>query len=86
MIIHGLPWIYDHGCRCQPCRDAKARYYRSLVRKRMARRELIDGRLVAPVPAERHGKSVTYRNHGCRCVPCTVANRDAMTALRERRR
>lgn len=39
---------------------------------RKARRELVDGRLVA-VAAPEHGKPSTYTNWGCRCLPCTGA-------------
>lgn len=40
---------------------------------RLARRVLIDGRLVAPLPEEKHGLRSTYVNHGCQCGPCTDA-------------
>lgn len=41
-VKHGTVNAYvSHGCRCQPCRDAKAAYYRAddLARNK-ARREL----------------------------------------------
>lgn len=42
---------------------------------RMARRVLVDGRLVAAhLPDEKHGLQTTYGNWGCRCLPCTEAN------------
>lgn len=41
---------------------------------RLARRVLVDGRLVAPVPVERHGTQALYTNWGCRCLRCTTAN------------
>lgn len=41
---------------------------------RLARRVLVEGRLVAPLPAERHGMQSSYTNHGCRCEECTAAN------------
>jgi hypothetical protein len=45
-------------------------------RERLAARVLIDGRLVAPLPPNHHGKHATYANHGCRCEPCGEANRN----------
>lgn len=50
-----------------------------------AARVLIDGRLVA-VRAKKHGSAVTCRNHGCQCVPCTVANNDRGKARRQHQR
>jgi len=41
---------------------------------RLARRVEVDGRLVAPLPEERHGQLGSYLNHGCRCESCTEAN------------
>ncbi len=41
---------------------------------RLARRFEIDGRLVAPLPPEKHGLQSSYTNHGCRCAQCTAAN------------
>jgi hypothetical protein len=40
---------------------------------RLARRVLVDGRLVAPLPPERHGLASSYSNHGCRCELCSQA-------------
>lgn len=52
----------------------------------LARRELVDGRLVATqVPDERHGTLTIYTNYGCRCIPCTVANRAKQFEQREYR-
>lgn len=44
---------------------------------RLARRVEIDGRLVAPLPPERHGLQASYTNWGCRCEDCTRANSSA---------
>lgn len=40
---------------------------------RLARRVLVDGRLIAPLPEDRHGLG-GYSNHGCRCETCSEAN------------
>jgi len=50
--------------------------------RRLARRYLVDGHLVAPLPPEQHGRPGTYTNHGCRCVRC----RAAWTTYNARRR
>lgn len=59
------------GCRCQPCRDAHARYQREKVAKRMAERIEIDGRLVHP--RAEHGRPTSYYNYRCQCRDCTDA-------------
>jgi hypothetical protein len=41
-----------------------------------ARRILVAGRLVAPLPTERHGTESTFNNWGCQCIPCTATHRD----------
>lgn len=43
-----------------------------------------DGRLVAIGPWP-HGEVSTYNYHMCRCIPCTTAWRDAVTARRQER-
>lgn len=43
--------------------------------ERFDARVLRDGRMVAPLPDIHHGSRSTYTNHGCRCEPCTDANR-----------
>jgi len=45
-----------------------------------ARRVLVDGRLVAPLPEERHGTESTFNNWGCQCEPCTTSHRDRQRA------
>jgi hypothetical protein len=42
-----------------------------------------DGRLVSP--RGMHGRHATYRNHGCRCEPCSVAHRAEVARARARR-
>lgn len=74
MTAHGRPSTYNAGCRCAPCRRATTAYMRQRRQQRMDSRALVDGRLVAPVATEKHGHDATYRNWGCRCVPCTEAN------------
>jgi len=51
--------------------------------RRHAERVLEDGRLVHP--AGPHGSGSTYRNKGCRCVPCTEAHRQEVKVLRHAR-
>lgn len=46
----------------------------SLRAHRLTLRIKIKGRLVAPVPEERHGRQVTYAQWGCRCGRCNEAN------------
>lgn len=41
-----------------------------------ARRVLVAGRLVAPLPEERRGTEPTFNNWGCQCIPCTATHRD----------
>lgn len=48
-----------------------------------AARTFVAGRWIAPVPEDRHGRCCTYTNHGCRCVACTVANRECVRSRRE---
>lgn len=53
------------GCRCDPCRDANARWH-------LARRA---ERAVSLSPNDpRHGRHTTYSNHGCRCGRCRAAS------------
>jgi hypothetical protein len=71
---HGAASTYDHGCRCQDCRDANAQRHKRW-RLRAAHN---------PQGADRagHGKAGTYNNHGCRCEPCTQAHMARMNAYR----
>jgi len=74
--LHGRSATYrNRGCRCNPCTLADAQARRSSRAARLARRVLdrATGRLIAPVPANKHGRPGTYNDHGCRCQPCTRA-------------
>ena len=75
---HGDRRTYQKGCHCDDCRDALRRYHAELRAKWKA----------DPSSADRagHGKSTTYRNHGCRCADCTTANSTDCAARRARRR
>ncbi len=69
------------GCRCDTCREGHAAEMKRLRMVRFATRVRVAGRLIAPVPAARHGTVTVYTYYGCRCVVCTETN-----AARERRR
>lgn len=61
MPTHGKVWSYNHGCRCQDCRDAsteRRRQQRSAWKKRLDE---------AP-----HGTISGYGNWYCRCELCTA--------------
>lgn len=77
---------YGQGCRCTTCRAENAAGARRKRQARMAVRILVDGRLTAPLPPERHGRPGTYSYHGCRCVPCTRANTGAVEEWHKYRR
>lgn len=55
-------------------------------RDRRALRIQQDGRWVAPLPPQFHGRVVTYQEWACRCIPCTEANTAAHRAYIQRRR
>lgn len=83
---HGSVSTYNnYHCHCDDCRAAKSADVMQRRASRYARRTLQDGRLIAPVPAQQHGSAATYTNWGCRCVPCTEANRLYCWELRQRR-
>jgi hypothetical protein len=67
---------HGKGCTCKPCPAAKAAEQRHMDAQRRNQRVEVDGRLVAPLPADRHGRPGTYNNWGCRCEPCTEAHRN----------
>jgi len=74
--VHGKSSTYRKwGCRCEPCTNANTTATRSDRAARFALRvvDRTTGRLVAPVPASQHGRPGTYKEHGCRCEPCTHA-------------
>lgn len=73
-IQHGTESKYTNdGCRCAECKEVARAAIQRRRRERFALRELVDGRLVAPRPAELHGTVNTYNDWGCRCAPCTRA-------------
>ena len=65
-IAHGTLSKYtNHGCSCDICRAAAAKYHRE---RRHSRRG-------EPLPDfVRHGTENAYRNYMCRCEPCREAN------------
>jgi hypothetical protein len=66
MTPHGSASTYgNHGCRCQPCRDAHA----EVTRARRARRAELLARYGATIE---HGASA-YLNWGCRCDVCAAS-------------
>lgn len=71
----GSGTLYNKGCRCDPCRVAHYRRMAASVAKRWAAR--IPGENGRPyaVGAHSHGSTSTYTNWGCRCDPCTEAQR-----------
>jgi hypothetical protein len=76
-IVHGTMSSYNNrACRCGECSDAQRRYHKEWREARLASREQVDGRWIAPLPDERHGKPGTYSNYGCRCRKCTRAWRE----------
>lgn len=74
-IVHGSPAGYRSGCLCDLCQTyptrAKARE-NAATRARRARQhqQMADGLAPASV---KHGRFSTYREWGCRCIPCTRA-------------
>jgi hypothetical protein len=76
---------YEAGCRCDTCRAANTERVVRRQHERRAARQLINGRLVAPVPPHRHGLASTYVNWSCRCEPCTQAGAKRNAADRARR-
>lgn len=80
--VHGKYSTYtNQRCRCDECREAARVRMGSYRKARFATRVMVNGRLVAPgLPKESHGKEGTYTNHGCRCQPCTTAQREAARA------
>ena len=87
--VHGKSWTYRKlGCRCAPCTNANTTATRSDRATRFALRvvDRVTGRLVAPMPASQHGRPGTYKEHGCRCEPCTHAATKERLQHKKRRR
>lgn len=71
---HGTAGGYsNHGCRCQPCRDAAAAFQRKARERR------------AKTPAELipHGAN-GYSNYDCRCEICLEGRREERGGLHPR--
>lgn len=72
---HGTAQAYNaDGCRCAVCKAGNAQRMNDYRQEKKDRRVLIDGRLVAPVAPELHGRRSTYTNQWCRCEACVAAN------------
>ncbi len=74
-IVHGSPAGYRSGCLCDLCLAYSARakaQENATTRARRARQhqQMADGLAPASV---KHGRFSTYREWGCKCVPCTRA-------------
>lgn len=76
----------EHGCDAVTTSRDKAAYQRQRRQERYRKRDLIQGRMTAPLPPEHHGKAGTYTNHGCRCPRCRNAFNAARRGANERRR
>lgn len=82
---HGNPHTYtNHACRCEACVEAHRALIREQRRRRFELRVEVNGRLIAPVEEERHGKVSTYQNWGCRCELCVDANAAKRQEQRDR--
>jgi len=84
---HGKRWVANYfGCQCDPCRAVTVRNNpdrrAELRRMHLARRQLIDGCLVATHLADyQHGSPSASDYYGCRCPTRT----EAAQARRRRR-
>ena len=75
-VTHGTEYGYNHtGCRCLLCREAVRLSHQHQRRKGGAQ----------PRPSANHGTYGKY-TQGCRCDPCSQANREYMKAYRENKR
>jgi hypothetical protein len=76
---HGTPSAYNHGCRCDHCREANRLRCRDL-------REGLKQRAAGGDPEVPHGTTGGYKNWGCHCGPCTRANTAASRKYYQDRR
>jgi hypothetical protein len=86
---HGTHTGYhNHGCRCEPCREACRVYNRERAinkYQREWRHRTGRGRPLAAYRAEvepEHGTESRYVNRGCRCDDCMDAAKDARARRR----
>lgn len=81
MSEHGKTSTYTGGCRCEPCRAAKAAYQRELRGRGKARRDTTaaSGRYIAR--GITHGL-YGYTMHCCRCFTCSTAKAESMARWR----
>jgi hypothetical protein len=80
-----------HGCQCDPCMACMVKNNPSrraeLRRQWLARRELVNGDLVAThLPARKHGTPSASDYYGCRCPVCTEAQTLRSQTRKPRRR
>jgi hypothetical protein len=73
---HGGNHYTNDQCRCDECRAAHAENVLGARARRWARRERVNGLLIAPGPRN-HGGGSTYTNWGCQCQPCRTAHNAA---------
>lgn len=64
---------------------SQADHARAYRQRNLARRIRVNGRWIAPLPPDEHGKPGTYHNHGCQCDLCRKAAADYARARRTRR-
>jgi hypothetical protein len=70
ILTHGYGG-YSRGCRCEECKDAKAKYMSA--KRRAATEAAQPGEAVAGVT---HGTRSAYKDKGCRCEKCVEFVRD----------
>jgi hypothetical protein len=74
-LDHGYV-CYTRGCRCQPCRAAKAAYVRTRRAAAAALAAEVGHHSYVLVADEiTHGTRFAYEERGCRCDPCTTVKR-----------
>jgi hypothetical protein len=64
ILSHGYGG-YSRGCRCEVCKDAKAKYMSA--KRRAATQSAQPGEAVTGVT---HGTRSAYKDKGCRCGKC----------------
>ena len=97
-VVHGTVDGYrNHGCRCDPCRDAGSKYLasqktlcpggcgRRIHGRYRPERMCIECRAKAKTKPLEHGTETGYKK-GCRCGSCTAAATTARLERKHRRR